>query len=132
MDSRNVSPTVLLIEELDNDYSPKTWLEDNGYNVREVSNMSEAFDEIMDFTLEHRPSVILLNSNLPFAERSKTMHSLHEFADAVELPVVGLKSYKEKNEKKLDDEFVHVENFDLLKPLINSLISNSLSNRATV
>ena len=131
MDSKNISPTVLLIEELDNDYSPKTWLEDNGYNVREASNVYEAFEEITDFTLEHRPSLILLNSKLPFAERTKTMHYLHEFADEVELPIVGLKPHEAKNEKKADDEFVHVENFDLLKPLINSLISNSLSNNAT-
>ncbi|MEP6923776.1 MAG: hypothetical protein ABI954_04880 [Pyrinomonadaceae bacterium] len=101
----------------------KSWFETNGYNVRETNDIYDAFEEMTDITLELRPSMILLNSYLSSQDCSWVMSSLHQFVAEHDIPFVYLSAQDEKNNPLNTDEyFAQVENFDSLKPLMQTLV----------
>lgn len=124
MTLQNFSPTVLLLDEsIDESYSVKSWLETRGYNVRETNDVYDALEEMTDMTLEVRPSMILLNSYLSIQDSSWVMNSLQEIARERDVPIVSLRT-NDNSEilAEMDEQFVQVDSFDSLKPLMQTLL----------
>jgi len=130
----NLSPTIVLVDELDKDRcSIKLWLETNGYNVREVSEIYDAFEEMTDITLEQRPSMILLNSYSSAQDCLWVIDSLCEFAGEQPVPIVALSESNNINSLAVTNEhFVQVQDFDSLKPLMQSLLPVHWQARAAI
>lgn len=120
----NFHPTVLLIDELNKDCLLMTsWLETNGYNVRQANHIYDALEEVTDITLEQRPSMILLNSYSSSQDCLWVMDTLHEFSEKRAVPIVSLSALNDENDSVYsDDNYLQVENFDLLKPLMKTLL----------
>lgn len=120
---KNLSPTVLLVDELGNDcVLMKYWLETNGYNVREAGDVCDALTEMTDMTQAQMPSMILLNSYMSVEDCDWVMESLHEAAHEHNIPIVALSSFEGCGKKGEDEYFVQFENFDSLKPLMHTLL----------
>lgn len=120
---RNLSPTVLLVDELGNDCClMKYWLETNGYNVREAVDVCDALVEMTDMTEGQFPSMILLNSYMSSQDCAWVIESLQEVAQGHDIPIVAFTAQDNKGKKGDDEYFVQIENFDSLKPLMRTLL----------
>lgn len=120
---RNLSPTVLLVDELGNDCClMKYWLETNGYNVREAVDVCDALIEMTDMTEAQIPSMILLNSYMSLQDCAWVIDSLHEVAQEHDIPIVAFSAQDTRGKKGEDEYFVQIENFDSLKPLMRTLL----------
>lgn len=121
----NSSPTVLLVDELGNDCClMKLWLETNGYQVKESLSVCDALDDMTDITLGTIPSMILLNSYTSSDECVWMIESLNAAAQTLDIPIVALATHESgDNSNAADDEyFMQVENFNSLKPLMQTLL----------
>jgi CheY-like chemotaxis protein len=128
---KNLSPTVLLVDELGNDCClMKFWLEKNGYNVREVVDVCDALMEMTDMTQAQLPAMILLNSYTSLQESDWVIESLQQAAQGHDIPIVALSAQSSKGKKGEDEYFVQFENFDSLKPLMHTLLPVYSQTRA--
>lgn len=128
----NLSPVVVLVDELENGGDTiKSWLEDNGYHVRKVAEIYDALEEVTDITLERRPSMILLNSYLSAQDCSWIIDSLYASAREQYFPIISLSEINDRNVLTgIEEHFIRVENFDLLKPLMQTFLPVPLQARA--
>ena len=120
----NLSPTVVLVSELEsNSFITKSWLETNGYNVRAVSDVYDVVEEMTDMMLEQRPDMILLHSYSSPQDCSWVIDSLSEMIGQQNILIVAISNTN--NQSSLADtraNLVEVGNFDLLKPLMQTLL----------
>lgn len=118
------SPTVLLVDESGNDnYLMRSWFETNGYDFRQANDVYDAFEELTDMTLEKQPSMILLNSCSADASRSWLMDSLQEFASKKNLAIINLTANNHKKPfENSDNQFIELEDFESLKPLMQNFL----------
>ncbi len=61
---KRFAPTVLLFDETTDEAActeTKDWLRNLGYNVKRVNCLTDAIESTIDFTLDARPSMVLLD-----------------------------------------------------------------------
>lgn len=120
----NVSPTVLLVDEsAGSDNLMRSWLETNGYGVRETSNIYEALEDATDMTLGVCPSMILLNLSSTDLASAWVIDSLDEFAKNQNVPFVSL-SKNNFAETIADGKqcLVCLDGFESLKSMMQTLL----------
>ncbi len=120
----NLSPTIVLVDELgNNDKTAKLWLETKGYNVREVDEIYDVLEEVTDITLEQRPQMILLHSRLSDQDCSWVVNSLSEVLGEQNISIVSFSNIKNGEFlTKSNVNLVEVESFDSLKPLMQTIL----------
>ena len=126
---RNVfAPTVLLLEETTDGgtTTTKVWLQKRGYNVRQVETLSDAIESTTDFTLDARPSLILLNFGLSEICREK-LRLLQDVTDFEDVPLIAL---SDSPENFIGDKIMTIETLEALQPLMSSLRANTYAKAA--
>jgi DNA-binding response OmpR family regulator len=82
------SPTVLLLEACSHErVSTKIWLEENGYNVLEVESVFAALETMSDFTLDSRPTCVLLSADFSTPDCIEAKQMLREFDEFKGVPI---------------------------------------------
>ncbi len=128
---RNVSaPTVLLLDETTDSATcteTKDWLQNLGYNVKRVNCLTDAIESTIDYTLDSRPSLILLDFGQVSDISDDNLRFLQDITDFEDVPLVAL---SESAEKLSGDKMWTIENLEALQPLMKSLLSRSYAKAA--
>ena len=133
MIAADFSPTVILVDELKDDTkTTKLWLETEGYQVREVAEIYDAFEEVTDMMGAQRAEMVLLHSYLSAQDCSWVINSLSEVTGEQNIPIVSFANVND-GEFSLDarTNLIEVENFDLLKVLVQRLLPIQRQTGAT-
>lgn len=122
--------TVLLLEEMTDDAKctkTKDWLQNRGYNVKQVNCLTDAIESTMDFTLDSRPSVILLDFGQVSDISEDSLRLLQDITDFEDVPLVAL---SDSAEELSGDKMWTIENLEALQPLMNNLLAKSFAKAA--
>lgn len=127
---RNVfAPTVLLLDESADigATTTKVWLQKRGYNVKQVISLSDVIDGATDFTLDAKPSMILLNFGQSADICQEKLRLLQYLTDFEDVPLVAL---SDSPQNFIGDKILTIETLESLQPLMNRLRANTYAKAA--
>lgn len=126
---RIFAPTVLLLDKAADGEKTTTnvWLQRQGYNVKQVDCLTDVIESAIDFTLEARPSLILLNCGQAADVCQEKLRLLQEITDSEEVPLVALSGSKENF---IGDKILNIENLEALQPLMRNLSAGTYAKAA--
>jgi CheY-like chemotaxis protein len=111
-------------------------LERSGYQIITKHNLSQAIEDVADFTSKRRPDLILLEMDQLPAEESWMVDTFRETTQCPDLPVIYLGKaieptiQREASPPKLD-KFIHQSEMNQLTKLIDELLSKHPKARAS-
>ena len=121
------APTVLLLDETSAVQTTRNWLENRGYNVQQVDGIHDVIDTIVDFTLDARPSLVLLNLTRSSEVCAEKLRLLQDISDFEDLPLVSLS----KTQTVVSDgKMLTIENLESLQPLMNKFLTKAYAKAA--
>lgn len=123
------APTVLLLDKAADGETTTTnvWLRRHGYKVKQVECLNDVIENTIDFTLDARPSLILLNCGQVADVCEERLRLLQEITDSKRLPLVALAGTRESF---IGDKILTIENLEALLPLMNKLPGSSYAKAA--
>lgn len=126
---RIFAPTVLLLDKARDGEKTTTnvWLQRHGYNVKQVESLADAIESTIDFTLDARPSLILLNCGQVSDVCEDKLRLLQEITDSRNLPLIALPG---STRNFVGDKIRTIESLEAIKPLMNNLLPDSYSKAA--
>lgn len=126
---RIFAPTVLLLDKAADGEKTTTnvWLQRRGYNVQQVECLTDVIDRMIDFTLDARPSLILLNCGQVADVCEEKLSLLREITDSEDVTLIALANPKENF---VSDKILTIENLEALQPLMNNLLVDNYAKAA--
>lgn len=122
--------TVLLLQNCAQSRSTtKSWLENKGFNVCETDSVSEAIDTMIDFTLDTRPSLILMNYSEVSDVFMDKMRFLQELSTSEDVPLIAVTESKEKISNNKTG-IKTIENLEALQPLMTNILAKAYAQAA--